>query len=127
MAWWLIMHVIIALPVLALSVWLGGCSRASQAAYAKPETFREPPKLTKVTEVKPEPSPSPNASVHPPTTAEITLAAEAMAQEALKDIIASQIPSQGFACDHQARSAMWQPRKPTRSFGFCTARTQAIA
>jgi len=28
-----------------------------------PETFREPPKPTKVTEVKPRPSPSPNANL----------------------------------------------------------------
>jgi hypothetical protein len=99
MAWRSKMHVIIALAVLALSLWLGGCARRDQAAYAKPVAFREFPKPTEVIEVKPESSPGPNASVRPPISAETKLAAAAMAQEAPKDIVASQIRSQGYACD----------------------------
>ena len=83
------MRVIIALAVMALSLLLGGCSRPSV-------TFiRELTNPTKVTEVEP----SRNASVHPPITAETKLAAAAMAQEAPKEVVASQIRSQGYGCD----------------------------
>ena len=88
------MRVIIALAVLAVCLSLGGCSRANQAAYAKPLPsplphptkaspvkpsllpVRNPPEPIKVTAVKPPPLPpkkppqSPSASVHPPTTDE---------------------------------------------------------
>ena len=69
------MRVILALVVLALCFWLGGCSRPNQAAYAKPaashpsKAVRKPPKPIK-TAVKPQPPRSPNALVQPPTTAE---------------------------------------------------------
>jgi hypothetical protein len=83
------MRVIIALAVLALSLWLGGCSRASVIFIG------EFPKPTEVTEVEPESSR--NDSVDLPISTEP--AAAAMAEEAPKEIVASQIRSQGYACD----------------------------
>ena len=87
------MRVIIALTVLPLSLWLGACSRASVTFIG------EFPKPTEVTEAKPEFSSSRKDSVDLPTTAETEPAAAAMAQEAPKEIVASQIRSQGYACD----------------------------
>jgi hypothetical protein len=43
--------------------------------------------------------PSRNASVHSPITDETKLASAAMAQEAPKEVVASQIRSQGYGCD----------------------------
>ena len=87
------MRVIIALAILALSLWLGACSRASITFIGQ---F---PKPTEVTELEPEFSSSRNDSVDLPTTAETEPAAAAMAQEAPKEIVASQIRSQGYTCD----------------------------
>src|SRR5262245_13080555 len=92
------MRVVIAFAFLALSLWLGGCSRASPVVYVKPVVFREFPKPTTATEVEAKSSASPNTSVRPLIAAETKLAAAAMAQEAPKDIVASQIRSQGYAC-----------------------------
>jgi hypothetical protein len=87
------MRLRIALAVLVLSLCLGACAREGQVAYAYSEF---PP--TEVTEVKFESSPRPKTSIYRPITAETKPAAAVTAQEA-KDIIASQIRSQGYACD----------------------------
>jgi hypothetical protein len=76
------MHVIIALAVLAVSLSMGGCSRAYQAAYAKPipspprhatkvkwvnsppPPARNLPELTKTRSVKPPPVLTPAAAKH---------------------------------------------------------------
>jgi hypothetical protein len=88
------MRLSIALAVLVLSLCLGACAREGQVAYAYSEF---PP--TEVTEVKFESSPRPKTSVYRPITAETAPAAAAMALETPKDIIASLIRSQGYACD----------------------------
>ena len=93
MAWGSKMRIIIALAVMASSLLLGGCSRAPVAVI-----FRELPKPIKVTEADPELSTSTNASIYL-ITAETKSAAATMTQEAPKDIVASQIRSQGYACD----------------------------
>src|SRR5262245_10670642 len=93
------MRVAIAFAFLALGLWLGGCSRASPVVYVRPVIFREFPKPTTATEAEAKFSASPKTSVHPPITTETKLAAAAMAQEAPKDIVASQIRSQGYACN----------------------------
>ena len=83
------MRTIIAIVVLAFSLWLAGCSGPS-AIF-----IREFPKPTDVAEPEPEPSPTRNASIEPP----IKMVSAAIAQEAPKDIVASQIRSQGYACN----------------------------
>jgi len=83
------MRIIIAIAVLACSLWLAGCSSPSAIFIG------EFPRPTDVTELEPEPSPTPNASIESP----IKMVSAAMAQEAPKDIVASQIRSQGYACN----------------------------
>jgi hypothetical protein len=74
------MRVTIALAVLAVFISLGGCSRPSKPAYAKPHP-------TTASSVKPRPLPvrkppqSRSASAHAPATAEATFKA---AQEKAK-------------------------------------------
>src|SRR5262245_3426023 len=93
------MRVVIAFAFLALSIWLGGCSRASPVVYVKPVIFREFPKPTTATAEEAKLSASPTTSVHPPITVETKVIAADMAQEAPKDIVASQIRSQGYDCN----------------------------
>lgn len=91
------MRIIIAIAVLAFSLWLAGCSGPSTIF------IREFPRPTDVTELEPEPSPTPNASIESPIKisieSPIKIVSAAMAQEAPKDIVASQIRSQGYACN----------------------------
>jgi hypothetical protein len=87
------MRIIIALAVLVLSLCLGGCSRAPVAVI-----FGDLPKPIKAPEVEAQLSTRPNSSIYL-ITAETKAAAATMTQEAPKDIVASQIRSQGYACD----------------------------
>ena len=86
---WLSVRVIIALVVLGL--WLGGCSSAGVPVIV------EFPKATKVTDAEPEFAPGDSGNI--PIAAVDEPAAAATVQEAPKDIVASQIRSQGYVCD----------------------------
>ena len=98
------MRVLLALVILALCFWLGGCSRPNQAAYAKPaashptKAVRKPPKPIK-TAMKPQPPRSPDALVQPPTTAEAKFKAARRESEAQRGPDATQKDIEGLTSE----------------------------